>query len=91
MTFLFSVTLQVGLGREKKTSVNIFYREFTGGAPRDNSHRSQLDRLQRQINHWRDLANNNRDYVLLGDTNLWSMTWLDENYDNNRKELAEIF
>ena len=32
-----SITLNIGLGREKKTTVNIFYREFTGGVSRENS------------------------------------------------------
>ena len=41
---LQSVTLQIGLGREKKTSVNIFYREWTGGVSRDSSQEAQNDR-----------------------------------------------
>ena len=42
---LQSVTFQIGLGREKKPSVNIYYREYTGAVSRDKSLGAQKDRL----------------------------------------------
>ena len=85
-----SMTLQVGLGREKKTSVNIFYREWTGGVSRDNSLVEQKERYQRQVRQWQSLANNNRDYVIIGDNNVCAMSWLDANYNRDRKAIADI-
>ena len=69
---LQSLTLNIGLGREKKTTVNFFYREWKGGVSHENSQSSQMNRLSRQINHWRDLSNSNRDFIILGDNNLCS-------------------
>ena len=83
-----SITLDIGLGREKKTSVNLFYREYTGAVSRENSLVSQLDRFTRQIKQWRNLSDSNRDYVILGDTNICLMD--DKNLDKNRSELFNI-
>ena len=60
-----SLTFEVGLGREKKTIVNFYYREYTGlvtGKSQDD----QYCRLSRQVNHWRSLTTLNRDILLLG-------------------------
>ena len=84
---LQSVTLQIGLGREKKSLVNIFYREWTGAVSRDSSQNAQVDRLERQVEHWKSLSENNRDYIILGDNNLCSKSWLDNNYE--KKHLSE--
>ena len=48
-----SITLEVGRGRERKSLVNFYYREWTGGVDVDSSHAGQLDRFSRQVNHWR--------------------------------------
>ena len=50
---LQSVTLDIGLGREKKTTVNVFYREFTGAISGLNDTPSQTERLIRQISIWK--------------------------------------
>ena len=48
-----SIRIDISLGREKKTTINIFYREFTNGMYGLSDSKSQLERLERQINHWR--------------------------------------
>jgi len=53
---LQSISLKVGLGQEKKTLVNFFYREWKGGISKLNSQASQNERLLRQINHWKQLS-----------------------------------
>ena len=39
-----NITIEIGLGREKKTIVNIFYREWTNGISGLSSHVSQVER-----------------------------------------------
>ena len=48
---LQSISFEVGVGREKKTCLNFFYREFTGGISGLDDHNSQRDRLKRQVGH----------------------------------------
>ena len=48
-----SITLEIGLGRERKTTVNYYYREWTGGVSGDDSHGGQVERLNRQVHLWR--------------------------------------
>ena len=83
-----NITFEVGLGREKKTTVNFFYREFMSGVTGENSQASQLERLERQIQYWHSLHNLDRDVLLCGDANVCALSWNDNNYDNNRKVLA---
>ena len=85
-----SVTLDIGLGREKKTTVNVFYREFTGGVSRDNSLVSQTERYTRQIKQWQDISESRRDYVIIGDNNLCAKSWHDANYDADRRCLSNM-
>ena len=47
------ISIDISLGRDKKTTINIFYREFTNGMYGLSDSKSQLERLERQINHWR--------------------------------------
>ena len=54
----------------------------------DRSAVSQYDRLSRQVNHWRTLAAEDRDLILLGDANLDAMKW--ENNDYINKDLANL-
>ena len=82
-----SLTFEIGLGREKKTLVNFYYREFTGIVS-DRSKNAQSDRLNRQVNHWRSLAAEDRDLVLMGDANFDAMKW--EENDFGDKDLANI-
>ena len=46
------LTFEIGLGLEKKTLVNFFYREFTSGVTGLNTEQDQVERLKRMINHW---------------------------------------
>ena len=71
----------MGLSREKKTCINFFYREFTGGISGLNDQASQLDRMTRQIEHWKSLFRGGRDVVVLGDSNLCAKQWNDQNYN----------
>ena len=50
-----NITLEIGLGREKKTVINIFYREWSSGVDGQSSQGSQVERLTRQIHYWRSL------------------------------------
>ena len=73
----------MGLGREKKTNINFYYREWTG----IRSDRAQQgERLDWIVQHWRVLAAEDRDLLCLGDANLCTMKWNDPNYSD--KELA---
>ena len=76
-----SISFELGLSREKKTCINFFYREFTGGISGLNDQASQLDRITRQIEHWKSLFRGGRDVVVLGDSNLCAKQWNDQNYN----------
>ena len=82
------LTFEIGLGLEKKTVVNFFYREFTSGVTGLRTEQDQLERLKRMISHWRSLVGSNKDVVFLGDANLCTMKWNDSNYQF--KEHAEM-
>ena len=80
------ISLEIGLGRERKSIVNFYYREWTGiVSGRD----EQEQRLSRIIQHWRTLVAEDRDILLLGDANLCALSWNDPNY--SEKALADIF
>ena len=75
------LTCEIGLGLERKTVVNFFYREFTGGISGLSDKQSQHERLSRMINVW-NMINNNSDHdiLCLGDANLCAKTWSKEDY-----------
>jgi hypothetical protein len=50
-TYLPSVSCEIGVGREKKARVNLFYREWMSGVSGLGDTSFQAERLQRQINH----------------------------------------
>ena len=50
-----SITLEIGRGRERKSLVNYYYREWTGGVSGDKSHTGQIDRFSRQVQNWKSL------------------------------------
>ena len=81
-----SISLELGLGREKKSCFNIYYREFTGGMSGLKDMSSQINRLDRQIAHWKTLFAGGRDVVILGDSNLCTTKWMSESYQY--KDLA---
>jgi hypothetical protein len=83
-----TITFEIGLGREKKTVVNFFYREFTSGVSGLKDTNAPTERLTRQIKYWKHLHKSNRDIICLGDANLCAIKWYDDNY--NEKTLAEL-
>ena len=85
-----SMTFEVGMGREKKSLVNFYYREWKGGISRNNSQAAQIDRFTRQTEYWRNLANENRDLVLVGDANFCSMACLNPDYPNHLKAISNL-
>ena len=85
-----NVTLEIGVGKEKKTIVNYFYREWTGGISGENCQVSQINRLERQRDYWETLYNQNKDVICLGDANLCALSWHESNYDASKKVLANI-
>ena len=85
-----NVTLEIGLGREKKTIVNYFYREWTSGVSGEGNQASQINRLIRQIEYWRSLYAQDRDVVCMGDANLCALTWYDNDYEASKKVLANL-
>ena len=89
-TDLPNITLEIGLGREKKTIVNYFYREWTSGVSGEDSQASQIQRLTRQRDYWRSLYAQNRDVICMGDANLCALSWHENNYDVSKKVLANL-
>ena len=87
LTDLPILSFEISLGKEKKTIVNFFYREFTSGVTGLKTSQEQLERLNRMIKHWKILMDSNKDVVCLGDANLCAMKWNDSNYQF--KEHAE--
>ena len=88
LTDLPIITFEISMGKEKKTIVNFFYREFTSGVTGLKSTQDQKERLNRIIKHWRSLTESNKDVVCLGDANLCSLKWNDSDYQ--LKEHAEM-
>ena len=89
-TDLPNISLEIGLGKERKSIVNYFYREWTGGTSRENSQASQINRLTRQIEYWRTLYSQNKDVICLGDSNLCALSWNNNDYEANKKVLANL-
>ena len=85
-TDLPSVSCAIGVGREKKTRVNFFYREWTAGVSGLRNNGSQGERLKRHINHWKTLHAGGRDTIILGDANMCALKWEEEDF--HHKELA---
>ena len=69
-----SITLEVGLGREKRTLVNFYYREWTSGFSGNKSFQGQVERFSMQVEYWKTLRSEDRDIVLLGDANFRSLS-----------------
>ena len=83
-----SISFLISLGREKKTVVNFFYREFTGGVSGLGDIAAQNERLARQVNHWRKISGSKRDFVSLGDANLCSNKWYEDDYNHHEQAAA---
>ena len=85
------MSLDIGLGKSRKTRVNYYYREWTNGVTGDNSQQGQVERLERLISHWGVLpGQNEQDCVLLGDANLCALSWNEPDYPSDRRELADL-
>ena len=84
------MTFEVGLGRERKSLVNFYYREWTGGISGEDTHASQLERFARQVNYWQDLKQEDRDLILLGDANFCSLSCFRPDYPVHLKNIANL-
>ena len=85
-----SITLEVGIGRERKTLVNFYYREWTSGISGDNSIGGQLDRFSRQVDYWKSIGAEDRDIILIGDANYCSQSCTSPDYPADNKAIANI-
>ena len=85
-TDLPSISCEIGVGREKKTRVHFFYREWTSGVSDLGVTNLQTKRLKRQIDHWKTLHTGGRDTIVLGDANLCALKWEEESFQY--KDLA---
>ena len=83
-----TISCEIGLGREKKSIVNFFYREFTGGVSGLNDTPSQVERFSRQIKIWKALCSGTKDVVCLGDTNICALKWFEDSYQHT--ELSDM-
>ena len=82
-----TLSCEVGLGKERRTITNFFYREWKSGVTGLEDQASQLERQARQINHWKSLYSKTRDVLILGDANLCCFKWNAATYQH--KPLAE--
>ena len=85
-----NMTFEVGIGRERKSLINFYYREWTGGLTADKSHAGQLDRFSRQVQYWRDLKNENKDLVLLGDANFCYQSCFNSEYPTDLRAISNL-
>ena len=77
------ITCDISLGKEKKTIVNFFYREFKSGVSGLNNKNSQIERLKRMAQIWTNLSKENRDLICMGDANVCNKLWNVDNYHLN--------
>ena len=88
---LQSLTIEIGLGRERKTVYSLFYHEWTGGVSQLDSQASQLDRQARQVAHWMTLNHSRKkDIVIMGDANICARKWNDDSFDPQKKQIANL-
>ena len=85
-----SITLEVGRGRERKSLVNFYYREWTSGINGDKTHNGQVDSFTRQVGHWRSLQSEDQDVILLGDANYCAISCNDPDYPAEMRTIANI-
>ena len=82
------ISLQIGFGKATKFNVHYFYREWTNGVTGENSNEAQKHFLYGHVEQWKELLDQHRDFVALGDNNLCAMSWNEQNYKH--KDLANI-
>ena len=85
-----NITIEVGIGKERKTIVNLFYREYTSGVSGLKNQASQVDRLKRQIRYWQTLYDENKDVLICGDANVDALRWNEDDYEYNKKVLGNM-
>ena len=68
------ITFDIAFGRETKSYVNFYYREWTSGFSGDKSFQGQVERFSMQVEYWKTLRSEDRDIVLLGDANFRSLS-----------------
>ena len=83
-----TLTIEIGMGREKRTVINYFYREFTGGVSGLDDNQSQVERLTRQIGIWKSLCLGTKDFICMGDANICALKWFEEGY--KPKDLSDM-
>ena len=83
-----TLTCVIGMGKERKTIVNFFYREWSSGVSGLVGAEAQRERLRRQIQLWRNFQNNSHDVIIMGDANLCALKWEEEGYQH--RELADF-
>ena len=85
---MLSITLEIGIGRARKTIVNYYYREWTGGVSGDSISIAQQERLEKQdFLLWKESLTQSKDFISLGDANLCALDW--NNPDYRHKILAD--
>ena len=82
------ISLQIGFGKATKFNVHYFYREWKNGVTGDASNVAQIHFLHRHVEQWKELLDQNRDFVALGDNNLCAMKWNEPDY--RYKDLSNI-
>ena len=70
------MSFYVRTSKEKKTIVNYFYREFTGGVSGLEDIASQNERLRRMTDNRRQLNKIGKDVVCMGNANLCGIKWM---------------
>ena len=85
-----SITLEVGIGKERRSIVNFYYREWTNSISGDRSVNSQIERFQRQVNYWRALRSEDRDLILLGDANFCLQACFKSEYPPDLSSIANV-
>ena len=85
-----SITLEVGIGKERRSIVNFYYREWTNSISGDRSVTSQYERFQRQVNYWRALRSEDRDLILLGDANFCLQACFKSEYPPDLSSIANV-
>ena len=83
-----TLTCVIGMGKERKTIVNFFYREWSSGVSGLVGAEAQRERLRRQVQLWRNFQNNSHDVIIMGDANLCALKWEEEGYQH--RELADF-
>ena len=76
-----TISCEISLGREKKTIINFFYREFMSGVSGLKDTQSQVERLSRQVKIWKNLCSGTKDVICMGDAKHSALRWSEEDYE----------